>query len=81
MSIKKHEWHFANMVQVSITKHKMAFWNFETLIILESIFCEPRGHQNNIAIFLDPKQSSSHRTLTITKNEFYNGGILEISEI
>ena len=26
ISIKKHEWNFPKMVQVSITKHKMTFW-------------------------------------------------------
>ena len=32
ISIKKHEWNFANIVQVSITKHTMSFlkfWNFD----------------------------------------------------
>ena len=29
ISSKKHEWYFANIVPISITKHKMAFGNFE----------------------------------------------------
>ena len=28
ISIKKHEWNFANMVHMSITKHKMFFGHF-----------------------------------------------------
>ena len=28
ISIKKHEWDFANKVQLSITKHKMTFLEF-----------------------------------------------------
>ena len=27
ISIKKHEWIFANILPISITKHEMAFWN------------------------------------------------------
>ena len=65
ISIKKHECIFANMVQVSITKHNDVF---EMLILSGSIFCESWGHQNNIAIFVGPKQSSLHRVFI--NNEF-----------
>ena len=48
ISIKKHEWIFANMVPISITEHK-------TIFLVCSIF-EKFG-----IIFLGPTQSSSHK--------------------
>ena len=49
---------------------KWHFWISDIFIILGSIFCEPRGHQHKIAIFLGPKQSSFHRV-------FMKNGILQ----
>ena len=54
ISIKKHEWNFANMVPRSTTKHKMTFfnWIFQMLVILGSILCDPWGgpKMNNYAL-------------------------------
>ena len=47
-SIKQHEWIFANMAPISITKHKMFFGEFLNVA-------------NSGIIFLGPKQPSSHR--------------------
>ena len=44
---QKHEWFFANMVPISITKHKMTFGNLGIVVIWGSICWKARGgHQN-----------------------------------
>ena len=61
MSIKKHECIFANIVPISITKHKMCLFAFSKF-------------DNFGVIFLGPEQSSSHKVFV--KNGFCDGGIL-----
>ena len=50
ISGKKHGWHFANMIPISVTKHKMTFWNVGFGSRFGHIFGRSKSDPKSIAI-------------------------------
>ena len=77
ISSKKHEWNFANVAPISISKHKMSCSEFCFLQLWDQYVVTPAGEsiKNNMIIFPGPKHMASPNVFKQTTH-FHGGGIL-----